>query len=278
MSQGRSDIPEGVRKALENRIARRIPEARPMVQVEDPDNIDITRGYWFDPGVEPERRGAWRPVDDYQAQMPTNELAPASVEPQTSVHVTGVKPPWNEPPYWSVPFEQILVSDCVPTYEEWYRVGSFTVPDMHVAMLEQMSFEVLTGLVQYELFEFSVRGSGTEVMRIEDMIIDPLVGDPNHRYVFASDVSPMPVRHFFDRGRVITVMVRVRGLVDLAGVSNRLPGDPILPNANFRVLMRGYYAPFRKDVDGGPRQQDLGNMGFYDLDAPYGSDWDREGI
>lgn len=258
---------------VQAKMAKNLPQQRPMREVPPVDNRDIHTYYWQGPGAEiPRHEGGWAPVDDQLFLIPGQEDAPTSAEAPVSLWVMENCPPHNCPPVRSDPFEYDL-EVCVPTYEQWYTVGVVDVPPMHMAVIENLSYDFTAGLAQYELFEYQILQNGTPLATIEDMFIDPTTGDPSHKYVFSGDTQPQAFSGFVDREKKLIVRVRVRGLVDLAGNSNHLPGDILFPNAHFRITVQGYLAPFRHNVDGAPRHQDLGNMGFYDLDdLPYGED------
>lgn len=226
------------------------------------DDVDLY--WWRGPGVpEPEPRGGVKPVDDYLYRIPTAEEVDGD-DPQMPLWLTGSCPPWNCPPFWSKPIHSNFEA-CVATYEDEVTIGRLPVGEMDMAIIRSISYH-LEGLQQYELFEIKLYRQGTPRVVVEDMLIDPTTVNPSQRYAFAGDVRPLPVRDLVDRGRTLRITAKIRGLVDLAGNSNKSPGDPIA-QCNVRVTVNGWTAPIRRNVDGGPRPVDLGNMGFVPMEG-----------
>lgn len=261
-------MPPGPRKpteALMAHIARKLPQARPMTPAPvEQQNLDVDRAYWYTHAPVPPRQGRYEAEDDTLYRIPTQEEAPPGANPQNRAWVTGNLPVWNEPGYWSTPFEETYTV-CVPTWEEEYQVGTLISPEMSITVIESVSYECISGLAQFDIFEWALYRPG-KVAQWEDMIIDPLTANPSLRHVFAGHVRPLPLIHRVDRGQTAWFTVKARGIVDLAGLSNHNPGDPLIPNANFRLNVQGWRTQLRRNVDGGPRPTDLGNMEFMDLD------------
>jgi len=231
-------------------------------------NRDLDLHMWHDRPQIQEVEQVDRPVDDYLYPIPTGQEEPYSIPPQQPVWVVSTFPPWNLQPFWSKQFELAFDPCCTPTWEQEHLVGRITAPDMHMMVIQAISYEMITGLNQYDVFEFVGRESGTEFLRVEDMMIDPLIATPARRHVFAGDDREMNIFYWLDRNKSAAFYVRPRGLVAMNGVSNHLPGDPLIPNAHFRLSIRGYYAPIREDLDGGPRTVDLGELNDMDM-SPY---------
>lgn len=263
MPSDRSDLRSrtlGAIRAAPIKGAQQLPSAKPMRPVPAPRNDDVDRAYWYDPGVEaPRMRGGYRPVDDQLYRIPTGEER-SGADPQVPVWATGNLPPWNAPPFWGIPFSRDFEL-CVPTYEQEYTIGQITTGDMEMWVLKSVSYNLTSGLGQYELFEWKIYRSGAPRVTWEDMTIDPTTFDPSRRFVFAGDTAPLLVEERIDRARDARFTIKARGIVDLAGNSNHMPGDPIVPSANFRLTVNGWIAPLRENVDGGPRPTDLGLLG-----------------
>lgn len=228
-------------------------------------NFDIDRAWWYGWSPTPERQGAYTPEDNQLFITPTNEPEPDGVEPYWPFWVAGNCPPWNCPTFWGYPFD-LDYEICLNEYEVETYIGSIQVPAMAMQVIRGLSYEVLTGLSQYEIFEITLRrGKETRVV-VEDMIIDPTAAAPAERYVFAGDTRPLDIRDFADRERTYEIYVKARGIVDWDGVSVHAPGDPLIPSAHIRISLMGWVSPIRQNVDGGPRPADLGDMLFIPLD------------
>lgn len=240
---------------------RQLPQAQPMRRADQAfQNRDLHNSMWTSPGVSPPKVDHAVPLDDQLFKIPTQQMEEVGEDPQNHLFVTGSPPMWTEPPYWSHPLEERFTA-CVPTWEEEYTMGTLKIPEDKMAIIQDVSYHVTSGLAQFDLFEF-VMYDGARRAVWEDMIIDPLVAAPARRYVFGGDTIPLPLTERVDSNRTLRFTVKARGIVTLAGVSNHNPGDPLIPNANFRLLVYGYYAPLRHNVDGAPRQSDMGNMEF----------------
>jgi hypothetical protein len=238
-----------------------IPLAKPMRPAEmDPDGYDIDLMWWRGDVPEAESRGFFAEEDDQLFTIPTAEMVPHSYRPQLPVWLTGNCPPWNCPSFWAKPYDSTFTLCCVPTWEQDYFVGAIEAEQTEMFILKSISYEVLTGLAQYDVFEVSMLSSLQRKAQIEDMIIDPTAADPARRYAFSGDTHPLPIAWRVDRDHRLVFQVRARGLVGLDGVSNHAPGDPLIPNMDFRLSVQGWRAPLRRTVDGGPRPTDLGPM------------------
>lgn len=254
-------------------LSHRVLRAARVREVPTPRNDDVDLYYWRDPGVPtPPRRGGYRPVDNQLFRIPTAEEVDGD-DAQIPFWATGNCPPWNCPPYWAIPFSETF-EVCVPTYEQEYTIGQINTGDMEMSTLKSVSYEVTTGLGQYELFEFKSYRGGQLRATWEDMTVDPTTFDPSERYAFAGHNKPLLLEDRVDRARNMRFTVKARGIVNLAGTSIHSPGDPITPSANFKLVVHGWVAPLRHNVDGAPRPTDLGNMGF----IPMNEDLYLEGL
>lgn len=256
-----SRLMRGVLKAT----AGQLPVAKPMVPANvDRRSEDVDRQYWRGWVPDIPRQGHYQPEDDQLLMIPTNQMEEVGAPPQNRAWAVGSCPPWNCPSNWAQPFEYRF-ERCVPTWEEDYFMGSVLAPDMSMVVVKSVSYEVISGLAQYDLFEFTLKDP-TLKAQWEDMIIDPFVSSTDHKYVFASDVEPLPLEYHLDRAKRASFFVKARGVVDMAGNSNHFPGEVLNPNANIRLSVQGWLAPLRRNVDGAPRPVDLGNMEFANLD------------
>jgi len=225
---------------------------------------DIDRQYWRGWVPEAPRQGHYQAEDDQLLMIPTNQMEENGANPQNHAWAVGTCPMWNCPNFWADPFEYRF-ERCVPTWEQEYLMGTIVAPEMSMVVVKSVSYEVISGLGQYDLFEFSMKDPILKD-QWEDMIIDIGVPASDGKYVFASDVKPLPLEYHLDRNNRLSFFVKARGIVDLAGNSNHFPGEILNPNANFRLSVQGWLAPLRKNVDGAPRPTDLGNMEFANLD------------
>lgn len=251
---GTSDLLRGVREG-----ARQL-QAQQMRPIPPTRNDDVDLMWWRGSGVEePERPGGYRPVDDQLFRVPTQEELPESEPGRTPLWMLGHTPQWNTPSYWSIPFCRVC-EICIPTWEQEYRLCTLRAGDMEMMVIRDISYHVISGLSQYDLFEMKAYQGPALRTTWEDMIIDPGVANPSQRYVFAGDDRPLPLYLTIDRNRTAGFSVKARGLVNLAGASNRNPGDPIIPNAHFRIKVEGWITPLQRNNDGSPRESDTGHL------------------
>jgi hypothetical protein len=219
---------------------------------------DVSRAYWEGPGAEAPRVGATRPIDDTLHLMPVLEEAPPSADPQARVWIGESLPQWNWPSFWSYPFESDFTV-CIPTWEQEYNVGVILVPAMTMAVIRSVSYEVISGIAPFDVFECKLYDPALRVTW-EDAIVDAVAAAPALRHGLAGDTLPLPIEYHGDRNKSLRFTVKARGVVTLAGASNHFPGELLLPNMFFRLSVQGWFAPLRDDLDGGVRPTDLGLM------------------
>lgn len=261
MPSGTSDHSPGMRRlmsAVANRQARPL-QSNTMQPIPPARNDDIDLTWWRGSVPEPVRRGDYRELDNQHYRFVTNQEEPEGEDPQTPVWVVGNCPPWNCPGYRSQPFDERF-DTCLREWEVDTPLGGIPVEEDQMLVLKSISYHVISGLAQYDLFEIAMYESGVQRFRIEDMIIDPTTNNPSNRYVFAGDNKPLEVWQRIDRNSRMNFTVKARGLVDFDGNSNHNPGEPLDPNAFIRLQVSGWRTPLRRNVDGGPRPTDLGDM------------------
>jgi hypothetical protein len=121
------------------------------------------------------------------------------------------------------------------------------------------------------VFEFSITVNGKLVARFEDIAIDVAQPNPAHKFGLSGHTRMLPCWFIADRHTSINVHARLRGPINLAGVSPYFPGQPIATgNCLMAITLNGWLANLRENKDGGPRPTDLGDMGFLALDEDQG--------
>lgn len=229
------------------------PAMRPV-----PQNFSaVGRQMWDGPGVEARRVGAWRPESDSLIQIPTGQEFPESAKPATPAWVVAVPPMWNAPNYRSIPFDRTFRA-CIPTWLEEYRIGTLEVGDMEMMVIKSISYHVISGLQQYDLFQIRFYNKGREDFQLEDMIIDPATADPSKRYIFSGQAVPFPVETRVDTKRRLSIFAKAVGVAWQDDTTNHIPGEVINPNAWIDITISGWYAKLDRDEDGAPRITDLG--------------------
>lgn len=223
---------------------------------EQPANIDLDRAYWHGPQPEAERRGGIRVFDDNMIISPEPEPPMVSHDPQMHAAISATEPMWNSPPYWSRPFELNFVG-CAPTWEEDHLLGTYRVGDMVMMVIKGISCISISGLGLLDTFEVTL-ADPSPMVRFSEMVVDLGTADPSHQYLFQGDTKPLKVEYHIDRGRLLQVSIKPRGVLTAAGASNHFPGE-ILANCHFRVTLHGWFAPLRDNIDGGPRPTDYGH-------------------
>jgi hypothetical protein len=258
-----ADDPKLIRK-LSAGIMR--PLGNPVRPVVPPDDRDLDNAYWH--GYSVVGRRATKPdIDRPIVQMPMMEREPESAPPQTPVWVNGNCPPWICPPAWAVPVE-LTMEKCIPFYEQATLMDfCFTVPQDYVLVIRNLSWEALNA-VQYDVFQFDFLVDGSTRLSIEDMLIAPGSANPAHKYALAGHTRPMPTHLVVDRNHTLCIRAILRGPIDFAGNSPFFPGQPIVTaNCLMKVVLQGWLANLRENVDGGPRPTDLGDGGGFYVDT-----------
>lgn len=246
-----------------NLRARIIASAQQQGRVVSPDAVD--RGYWQ--GWSPVQQVATKPGIDRPINiLPTNERVPDGADPQYPAWFNTNCPPWICPPFWSQPVD-LVYEICLPFYEQAAQVGCFEVPQDYVLVIRNISYEALNAEI-YDVFQFDFTVDGANRFTIEDMLIDPTSANPAHRYALAGHTRPMQTYLIADRNHRLCVRGILRGPIDLAGNSPYAPGDPITTgDCTFRILLQGWLANLRENIDGAPRPTDLGDLGGEGLEA-----------
>lgn len=235
--------------------------APPMIPHPPVGDGGTDKGYWRGWVPEPLRRVMTVPNDRPIYELPTEQQVPESDDPQQAMWFNTNCPPWVCPPYWSRPLE-LRVEKCVPWYEVDTVLGNLQVPKDWFYVVTDVSYEALNA-VQDDVFEFSLLVNNNLVGRWEDAEADAAQPNPAEQNALAGHYRPMPVWFIADRRSIITVRGRLRGQINLAGVSPNFAGQPIISaNCQMKVILHGWMANLREDVDGGPRPTDLGDFGF----------------
>jgi hypothetical protein len=225
----------------------------------DPQNFSaVGKAMWHDPGADIRRhKGEWRGSEDL-LEIPTGADLPQSAKPAPPIWAVAVPPMWNDPNIRSVPFEQSFRA-CLPTWVEEYRLGAIEVPDTSLMVIKEISYNVIAGLQQYDLFQLRVYNNLREDFMLEDMIIDPGTNDPSRKFIFSGQRKPFPVETRVSRTRRLIVFATALGVTWQDGTTNRVPGEVTNPNVWIDVSVSGWYAKLDHRHDGGPLVTDLGH-------------------
>jgi len=219
----------------------------------------LDRGYWS--GWSPVRQVATKPGIDRPINiLPTGERVPDGADPQIPVWGNTNCPPWICPPFWSQPVD-LTFDVCLPFYEQAEQVGCFTVPQDYVLVIRNISYEALNAEI-YDMFQLEFLVNGANRFTIEDMLIDNTSPNPAHRYALGGHTRPIQTFLPVDRNHTLCVRGILKGQTDFNGNSAHQPGDPITTgDCTLRVILQGWLANLRENIDGSPRPTDLGNMG-----------------
>ncbi len=218
-------------------------------------------GYWYGHNPPAERRSQGLvDINPPVYPLPVMAQIPRSDGPQDPVWFNTNCPPWVCPPYWSEPIDQELTA-CIPWYEVDTLMGTIAVPGDRFYVIRQVSYEALNA-AQDDVFEFSILVNNKLVARWEDIAIDVAQPNPANKFGLSGHTRPLPLWFIADRSQHISVFARLRGAINLAGVSPNFPGQPIITgNCHMSIALQGWLANLRENRDGGPRPTDLGNMG-----------------
>jgi len=231
----------------------------------------VPDGHWHGrPPPIPKRETA-RSFDAPIPIVPTNRKEPISEPPNRQVAFNVNCPPWNCPPFWSVPFD-VDACACIPLALKDEVIFRFRVPQDRMLIIKGISYEI-HNIAQYESFSLKFVDDGRTRFNVEDMLIDPTSANPAHRYAFAGHTRQMPVRMFVDHNHMLVVTASFLGNLDFAGNSDLTEGDILDVNPEICINIHGWLANVRDSRDGGPRPTDLGNL----LHIPLEQDWLRGG-
>ncbi len=248
-------------------LPRPVPQVMttPITRLPNPDNQDVDYGYWYGWVPPPSRREMTVPNDRPINLLTVEEQIPEPTDPNSVMWFNTNCPPWVCPPYWSKPVE-LKVNACVPWYEVDTVLGNLQVPKDWFYVVTDVSYEALNA-AQDDVFEMAILVNNNLVVRWEDIAIDQAQPNPAQKYALAGHFRPLPVWFLADRNSTITIRSRLRGPISLAGVSPYWAGQPILTgNCQMKVILHGWMANLRENVDGGPRPTDLGDFGMIFLE------------
>jgi hypothetical protein len=260
-TQGSRILPAQVQQILAGkRIQPLVPVKQPVLVPSGRHGVKVDEGYWWGHVPPPDRHRNVVNNDRPINVTPLNTSIPDSSGAQIPIWANTNCPPWNCPPYWSHALD-IPVDGCVPWYLVPTLLGTITVPHDYFYVIKSVSYEVL-GAVQGDAFRVHITANSMLATSFEDMVADAAQVNPALRYGLNGYTRPLPVNIIADRDTVIAVNAELQGPLNLAGVSPRFPGEPITTgNCLIRVVLNGWAAPLREQVDGGSRPTDLGNFG-----------------
>jgi len=206
------------------------------------------------------RRPTKPPIDRPINIMPTGQREPESDPPQTPLWINSNNPPWVTPPRWGKPVAMPFIA-CIPWYEvSTLLLPTYTVPDDYMLVIKEVSYEALNAAI-FDSFVVDFMSNNQPLMQLEDMFIDNTTPNPAQQYANAGHFRPVPTNSFVDRTGAFTVRGTLRGPIDINGISPYFPGQPITStDCMFKVIVYGYLANMRENVDGGPRPTDLGDF------------------
>jgi hypothetical protein len=232
----------------------------------------VERGYYHGrPPPIPPAHGKNINVEAPIPIVPTNRKDPISEPPNKQLVINANCPPWNCPPFWSIPFDEEACI-CIPMARKEEFIFRYVVPQDRMLIIKGISYEI-HNVDQYNSFSFKIMDNGMTRLSIEDMLIDPTSANPAHRYVFAGHTRQMPTHLFIDHNHSLVVSAEFLGILDFAGNSNYNEGDILAVNPEMCINIRGWLANVRDSRDGGPRPTDLGNL----LHVPLTDDQSRGG-
>ncbi len=226
----------------------------------------LNKQMWYGYGVPPVVHRPWKPDIDRPINiLPTMEREPDSDPPQFPIWINANCPPWVCPPFWSVTVD-LPFAGCIPWYEVATLLDCFTVPQDRCLIIKNISYEALNAAVN-DVFEIEVLVNNQTQHKTEDIYVDGAAANPAQRYALAGHFRPMPVNILADRNATVCVRTTLRGPISYAGVSPYFPGQPIIsPDCQMKVMLQGWLANLREDLDGGPRPTDLGDFGMIPLE------------
>lgn len=199
------------------------------------------------------------PIDRPINLVPAAEREPESEPPQFPLWINANCPPFVCPPFWSVPVD-LPFNACVPWYEVATSLGCEVIAQDRALIIRGISYEALNASLD-DVFEITILVNNMPVAVIEDVYVQN-TPNPAQRYALAGHFRPMPLNIIADRNASICVKATLRGPITYAGVSPYFPGQPIVSaDCQIKVLLQGYLANLREDLDGGPRPTDLGDFG-----------------
>lgn len=222
--------------------------------------VKMDEGYFWGHVPPPVRRNNVvnneRPINT----TPLNDTIPHSADPHIPIWVNANYPPWTNPTWWSVPLN-LEFDGCIPWYLVPTFLTKFTVPHTYMAVIKGISYEALNA-DQNDVFTIRVWVGGELAAEFEDINADSTQSNPALRYGINGFTREMPVNIIADYDSEIVIEATLNGPLDLAGNSPYFPGQPITTgDCLVRVILNGWMANVREQVEGGSRPTDLGNLG-----------------
>lgn len=217
-----------------------------------PNMLDVERAMWhFFTPVE-ERADPIKSVP-HVIHKPTQQEDPPSVDPNMSEHLAAHLPPWVSPDYWSDPWDRSICR-CCTFYATSTVLYTEKMPEMRMGILQGVSYSILSGLNQFDIFEIAIKRDGELLAKWEDMFINPLSPNPAHQYAFGGHISQIPVFGLFDRNQTLTVEITILGAYPFV----KTPADPF--TGTMCVYVHGWKPTIMDNRDGAPRPVDMGYL------------------
>lgn len=213
---------------------------------------DIDKAYWF--FATPANLN--RTVKNYLPAFhtiptPTNMEPPPAKEIDTQYHVDMRLPQYDNPNFWSKPFEPSGCL-CCTYYMRPTIIYSYVVPDTYLLVLNGISYDIPTVLPFGTIFQVDIYGRTGLAASFEEIVVDPANPDPSKRVAFASHESPTPLFVLVDRGETLTVKITVKGPWPFVKT------DMDTFCGTICVLLHGWIASLVDNRDGAMRPSDVG--------------------
>jgi hypothetical protein len=215
---------------------------------------DVDKAYWFFATPPTLDRSVKNYLPAFHAiPQPTNMAPPPADQIDTQYHIDMRLPQYDNPNYWSLPFEPSACICCA-----WFNrptlVYSFVVPDTFMLVLKGISYDIMTVFPFGTVFQVDIRRGGSLVATFEEIVVDPTNVDPSKRCAFSSHESPTPLFIIIDRGEQLTVEITVKGPYPFT--------KTLLESfcGTICIMLQGWLASIMDNRDGAMRPSDVGEM------------------
>jgi len=229
------------------------PSDKATVPLDPFNEKDVDKAYWFffsqlDPRpIETVQPAFHVPLVGTGMEMPEPEAERAQLS------VDARLPQYDIPNWWAKPFEPHSCL-CCSFYETPILILSYRVPETYLLVLDGWSFTVDQLMAVGEIFEVSFRRDGDELLRYEEVVIDPLNPDPAQRTLFSSSAQIQDIPMRFDRNQMLNVYVTLKGTFPFL----KTPTDTFC--GTLCILLHGWLGSLIDNRDGTPRPVDPASL------------------
>ncbi len=218
--------------------------------------IDVAKAMWYfyTPTV-PWRVQEFTPKEN-QPPIPVALPIPLPTKPLVDVSINARFPQYNEPNYWTKPFDMSACT-CCAFYKTWTPVLFYDVGSTEMLIITGVSYE-LPGLPINSLFRIQLLRDGDVIADWEDMRVKT-TGNPAGQYAFSGHVEQIPQWTRIDRNQRLTARIL------LMGVSPYPLDSSTQYSGNICIYVHGFRPAIFDNRDGAARPSEAGELAQAEL-------------